>query len=99
MTGRRVLQICGFEHEWLLASQGHVTGRLPVEQPVYPDSHDLFQPGWAVTWAPTVGAACSCDTFLVSDEGPVLVTPTEQWEVKGIRVQGANFFRPQVLQR
>ena len=99
MTGRRVLQICGFEHEWLLAPQGHVTGRSPVELTICPSTADLFQPGWAVTWASTVGAACSCDTFIISDEGPILVTPTAQWEVKGIRVQGANFFRPDVLQR
>jgi hypothetical protein len=98
-TGRRVLQLCGHEHEWLLAPQGHITGRAAVELPLLPETEDLFQPGWAVTWNASVGAALSCDTFVLGDEGPKEITPTNQWPLKRIRVQGADFFRPDVLQR
>jgi Xaa-Pro aminopeptidase len=98
-TGRRVYLISGYEHEWLQCPQGHVCGRAPVELALTPQTEDLFQPGWAVTWRASVNAATSCDTFLVTDQGPRWVTPTEPWPLKRIRIQGADFFRPDILQR
>ena len=77
----------------------HVTGRSPVELPLTPATEELFQAGWAVTWAANAGAAASTDTFLVTEEGPRVVTPTEVWPLKRIRIQGAEFVRPDVLQR
>ena len=70
-----------------------------MEQELFPNAEDLFQPGWAITWHPTVGAACLSDTFLIDEKGPRVVTPTENWPLKRIRVQGADFLRPDVLQR
>jgi hypothetical protein len=99
LAGRRVYLISGFEHEWLLAPQGHVTGRNSVELAINPRTNDLFHAGWAVTWQASAGAALSCDTFILADDGPVLVTPTEAWPLKRIRVQGAEFVRPDMLQR
>lgn len=96
---RRVYQVTGFEHEWLLSPQGHITGRMPVELNLLPATEELFQSGWAVTWQASVGAACCCDTFLVTDSGPELVTPTEGWPLKRIRIQGADFLRPYLLER
>jgi Xaa-Pro aminopeptidase len=98
-AGRRIYQLTGFEHEWLLCPQGHVTGRSPVELTLTPQTAELFQASWAVTWRASVGAASSCDTYLVSDSGPQAVTPTEAWPLKRIRVQGADFVRPDILQR
>jgi Xaa-Pro aminopeptidase len=99
LAGRRIYLISGFEHEWQLAPQGHVTGRVPVELALTPQTEELFQPGWAVTWTASAGAASSCDTFLVTETGPQVVTPTEVWPLKRIRIQGAEFVRPDVLQR
>jgi Xaa-Pro dipeptidase len=98
-TGRRVYLVTGFEHEWRLCPQGHVTGRLPIELNLTPQTQDLFRAGWPITWRASVGAAFSCDTLLVSDEGPRVITPTEVWPLKRIRVQGADFFRPDLLLR
>jgi Xaa-Pro aminopeptidase len=98
-AGRRVYQLTGFEHEWLQCPQGHVTGRSAVEMTLLPQTAELFQAGWAVTWRASAGAAHSCDTFLVSDKAPQALTPTEVWPLKRIRVQGAEFFRPDILQR
>jgi hypothetical protein len=98
-AGRRIYLISGYEHEWLLSPQGHVTGRNTVELSLRPVTEDLFQPGWAVTWRASAGAACSCDTFILTAEGPVSVTPAEGWPLKRIRVQGAEFFRPDLLLR
>lgn len=99
LTGRRIYLISGYEHEWQLAPQGHLTGRNAIELALTPQSEDLFQAGWSVTWNASAGAANSCDTFLVTDEGARLVTPTEYWPLKRIRIQGAEFVRPDVLQR
>jgi Xaa-Pro aminopeptidase len=99
LAGRRIYLISGYEHEWLLAPQGHVLGRSPVELPLTPSTEELFQHGWAVTWSASAGAAVSCDSFLVTDQGPKLLTPTEVWPLKRIRVQGAECVRPDVLQR
>jgi hypothetical protein len=99
LAGRRIYLISGYEHEWLLCPQGHLTGRAAVEMALTPQTDDLFQSGCAVTWHASAGAACSCDTFLVTDQGPKLVTPTEIWPLKRIRIQGAECVRPDVLQR
>lgn len=98
-AGKRIYQICGFEHEWLHSPQGHVTGRAPVEVPFGVREGDLLQPGWAVVWNASAGAAVSCDTFLVTDQGPRPMTPPEVWPVKRIRVQGAECICPDVLVR
>jgi Xaa-Pro aminopeptidase len=98
-AGRRIYLISGFEHEWMLAPQGWAVGRSPVELPLTPQTEELFQDGWAVAWNASAGAAVSCDTFLITDQGPQALTPTESWPLKRIRIQGAEFVRPDVLQR
>lgn len=98
-AGRRVYHLLGFEHEWLQCPQGHLTGRALVEQGLTPQTEELLEASWAVTWRASAGAALSCDTFLVTESGPQCLTPTESWPLKRIRVQGADFVRPDILQR
>ena len=98
-AGRRIYLISGYEHEWLLAPQGWLTGRAPVEEMLTPQTEQLFQAGEAVTWSPSTGAASGCDTFLITDKGPREMTPSEAWPLKLIKIQGAEFTRPDVLQR
>ncbi len=98
-TGRRVYQATGFEHEWLAGPQGHITGRSPVELPIHLQTEELLQNDWAISWNATVGAASSCDTFLITDDGPRAMTPSENWPLKRIRIQGADFVRPDILVR
>jgi hypothetical protein len=98
-TGQQIFKLVGFEHEWRLSPQGHVTGRSPVELLFTPNTEELFQTHWTVTWHGSVGAAFSTDTFLVTETGPRLVTPAEMWPLKRIRIQGAEFFRPDLLVR
>jgi hypothetical protein len=97
--GRRIYLLTGYEHEWRLSPQGHVTGRSPVELAISPQTDDLFHLGYAVTWRVSVGAALSCDTFLITDHGPGSITPAETWPQKKIRAQGSEFLRPFILQR
>jgi Xaa-Pro aminopeptidase len=98
-AGRRIYLISGYEHEWLLSPQGWVCGRLPIELLMAQKTEELFQAGWAVTWNASAGAALSCDTFLITEQGPKDLTPTELWPLKRIRIQGAEFVRPDILVR
>jgi len=98
-AGQRIYGVAGYEHEWRLAPQGWVTARAFAELPLSPLTEELFHTNWAVTWHVTAGGACSCDTFLITDQGPRLLTPVEAWPVKKVRIQGAEFIRPDILQR
>ena len=98
-TGRKVYLVSGAEHEWLLSPQGYVTGRAPVELALTPQTEDLFQVGWAVTWRGSAGSGLSCDTFLLTEDGPKTITATESWPLKRIRIAGAEFVRPDLLIR
>jgi hypothetical protein len=98
-AGKRIYKLCGSDHESLLCPQGYVTGRLPVESWLVAQMEDLFQAGWAVTWRASYGCASSCDTFLITETGPHDLTPGENWPLKKIYVQGANFLRPDLLVR
>jgi len=52
-----------------------------------------------VTWRASAGSALSCDTFLLTEDGPRTITATENWPLKRIRIQGAEFVRPDLLIR
>ncbi len=99
LTGQRIYQLTGVEHEFYLAPQGHLTGHAPVELNLSLQDEGLLQAKWAITWCVAVGAAVSCDTFLISEEGPRAITAAENWPLKRIRIQGAEFVRPDVLIR
>jgi Xaa-Pro aminopeptidase len=99
VAGRRIYLLSGFEHECLLAPQGHLTGRAAVEMLFTPQAGEVLEPGWAVTWTASAGSAVSCDTFLVTEQGPKPMTPPEVWPVKRIKIQGAECVRPDILVR
>ena len=98
-SGQRIYQLVNAEHEFYLAPQGHIIGRAPVETNLTLQNEELLQANWAVCWHPSVGAAMSCDTFLITDEGARVITAAENWPMKRIRVQGDDYVRPDVLVR
>lgn len=98
-AGRRVFQINGYDHEWRLSPPGWVTGRVPVEQLLTPQMQENLRVGWPIVWRANVGAANSCDTFVVTSRGPVMLTVSGNWPKKRIKI-GASFYdRPDILQR
>jgi Xaa-Pro dipeptidase len=98
-SGQRIYQLVGAESEFFLCPQGHVIGRVPVELNFTPQNEELLQNNWSVCWHASVGAAVSCDTFLITEEGPRAMTATESWPLKRIKIQGAEFVRPDLLSR
>jgi len=99
LTGQRIYQLTGVEHEFFLAPQGHLTGHAPVELNLTLENEQLLQARCAITWCVAIGGSVSCDTFLISEEGPRAITAAENWPLKRIRIQGAEFVRPDVLPR
>jgi hypothetical protein len=97
--GQRIYQLVGAPEDWYLAPQGYVTGRCCVEMGLTPKNESLLHANWAITWQASIGAAVSCDTFLIGDEGARAVTGAESWPLKRIRTQGAEFVRPDLLVR
>lgn len=98
-SGQRIYQLTGAEYDWYLCPQGQVTGRLPVEIELTPSHDELLQANWAIAWHASIGAAVSCDTFLIADDGPRAMTAAENWPLKRIKIQGAEFVRPDLLIR
>ncbi len=98
-SGQRIYQLAGAEAEFYAAPQGHIIGRLPVELNFTPHVEELLQANWAVCWHASVGAALSCDTFVILEEGPKAMTTTDRWPYKHIRIHGAEFVRPDLLVR
>ena len=43
---------------------------------------ELLQSNWAICWHASVGAALSCDTFLITDEGARALTTTDRWPLR-----------------
>jgi hypothetical protein len=98
-SGQRIYQLTGAEYDWYQCPQGQVTGRLPVEVELTPHYEELLQANWAIAWHASVGAAVSCDTFLIAEDGPRAMTAAENWPLKRIKIQGAEFVRPDLLIR
>jgi Xaa-Pro aminopeptidase len=98
-AARRIYQLSGYEHEWLAAPQGHLIGRRPIEAHIMPKTDELLSAGQAIVWIPAAGAASGADTYLVTNEGPRCLTPADGWPLKRIKIQGAEFVRPDVLVR
>src|SRR5262249_47835159 len=87
-SGQEIANSQGFPHEWRLNPTGHLTGWRPVETPLAPTSELPFEPGCAVTWIVSIGAALCEETFLVGESPPVRVTRPEDWPIKRIHIEG-----------
>jgi hypothetical protein len=70
-----------------------------VELAFLPKAEELLQAGWAITWQASVGAALSCDTYLITAQGPEVITPAEAWPLKRIRFHGEDILQPCPLER
>jgi Xaa-Pro aminopeptidase len=98
-AGRRTAAAPGFEHAWRDLAPGHVTGWQPVERPFGPGAAFNFETGWPIVWQAAVGEALCVDTFVVTADVSVCVTPVEVWPMKRIHVRGQVLDLPDILVR
>ena len=83
----------------LIVQEANASASAYMRVDLLPSTEQLFQANWGITWHASVGAAASCDTFLITEEGPRAVTAAEAWPLKRIKIQGAEFVRPDLLVR
>jgi hypothetical protein len=98
-AGTAILANTPYEYDWRLSAPGFGTGRLPAEELRRMNQDEPFVLGQGLVWQSRVGAAAVVDTVMVSSKGPVLVTPTEQWPFKRIRLKEVAYDTPDVLIR
>ena len=88
-----------YEFDWRLSQPGYGAGRFPAEELRRAGQDEPFAAGQAVVWQPRVGAAAVVDTLLVTDDGPAVLTPFEDWPVRRANVRGELFDIPDILVR
>lgn len=64
----------GYPDEWRLHHQGGMTGYASREVIATPDTTDEMQPGQAFAWNPSITGAKAEETFILSGDGPEVVT-------------------------
>ncbi len=98
-TCRRQTVQTPYEHEWRLSPAGYRTGRLPVETLLGSVEGDRLRLGQAVIWQSWIGGALVCDTVVVAEGVPLLMTAMEGWPIRRIRIQQQDYDRPDLLIR
>src|SRR5581483_7144967 len=98
-AGRWLTADTPFEYEWRQSPPGYGTGWFAAEELRRAGQEEKFVANQAVVWQARVGAAAVVDTVLVSDAGPVPVTPPEGWPFKRVRVQDRTCDVPDLLVR
>ncbi|MBF6613305.1 MAG: M24 family metallopeptidase [Chloroflexi bacterium] len=89
----------GYPGEWKNHHQGGAAGYEPREYVGTPGSKEIVQDVQAFAWNPSVPGAKSEDTFLVTQAGAELLTPSPGWpQIKVNLTDGKTVERPGVLQ-
>ena len=96
---RRIYEKFDAPDAWQRAPVAVRTGYRPVEEVLAPDTPRPLPPGTPLVWHARVGAASLCDTVLVDDDRPHVLTGMEEWPRLSVRVKGAAVDRPGVLVR
>ncbi|HEY0068844.1 MAG TPA: M24 family metallopeptidase [Chloroflexia bacterium] len=88
----------GYPGEWKQHHQGGPAGYEAREYVATPYTDQVVQAVQAFAWNPSVPGAKSEDTFLVTEEGQELLTPSPGWPQQEIEVSGQVMSRPDILQ-
>lgn len=95
---QRIYEKFGSSDEWRNCEQGEVVGYGPCEAQALPRSEFQLEPGMALHWHPSVGAACSGDTIVVGEQTVERMTGAhEAWPLLVVQVKGSAVNVPDVL--
>jgi Xaa-Pro aminopeptidase len=87
-AGRAVLANTPYEYDWRLSQPGYGAGRFLAEELRRAGQDELLAAGNAVVWQARVGPAAVVDTVIVTGDGPVAVTPPDEWPVRRLALRG-----------
>lgn len=96
---RRIYEKFKQPHEWTLDYLGFITGYVPREVLLVPDSTLKLASGTSLCWSPSIGSARSCDTIAIDGRGFEIVTAAQNWPQLDISVKGFHLPRPGILVR
>jgi len=95
---RRAYSAVGAPQEWVVHHQGGLAGYEPREFFARPGVSRPVTVGQAGVWNPSLGAARSVDTFLVTEARNELLTGHPDWPTLQVEVDGVPYLRPAILQ-
>lgn len=93
----RIYDKSGAIDEWRLADQADLIEYEHGGVPLMPTSEYKLTTGTPIFWHPSVGPVLMGDSILVTEQGPILLTPTTDWPVVGVSVKGTNVNVPGIL--
>jgi len=99
LAGLEVYKNLGLPEEWKLHHQGGAMGYYARDIRVTPDSTDLVCRNQAFCWNPTISGTKSEDGFIVTPEGPVMITKPVLFPALKLEVDGQEFVKPAILIR
>ncbi|WP_077302603.1 M24 family metallopeptidase [Virgibacillus pantothenticus] len=89
----------GYEHDWKLHHQGGPTGYSCREEIISLDSEGIVLKNQAFAFNPSLKGIKSEDTFVVKEEGCLLLTRTASWPIITCVVEGKEYAMADVLIR
>jgi Xaa-Pro aminopeptidase len=89
----------GFEHEWQYHHQGGLSGYNTREALLLPDSKLKVRKNQIYAWNPSIAGVKSEDTILIGEQGPELLTYTDQFPYESYTCAGQTVLRPAILVR
>jgi antitoxin VapB len=88
----------GFADEWRNHHQGGACSYGSRDYIATPDCDELVRAPQAFAWNPSVPGAKSEDTVLVSDGGFEVLTPSPDWPMLRLEIDGIEIERPTILE-
>ncbi|MGJ8453814.1 M24 family metallopeptidase [Pseudothermotoga sp. U03pept] len=87
----------GYSDEWKRHHQGGPMGYYARDIRVTPSCEEVVRKNQAFCWNPTISGTKSEDGFIVTEDGPVMITRPFIFPRLEIEVNGAKFVRPDVI--
>ncbi|MBC7320450.1 M24 family metallopeptidase [bacterium] len=97
--GIKAYEEVGYPDEWKKHHQGGPTGYQSREFTVNPKTQGFVGKWQPIAWNPSITGTKSEDTILVGEKAPEIITPTFDWPVIDVEVEGTIYKRPDILER
>ena len=96
---RRIYEKFDAPDDWQRAPVAVRTGYRVVEEVLAPDAARPLPAGTPLVWHARIGPASLCDTILIDEDRPRVLTGMEAWPRLTVTLKGAAIDRPGVLVR
>jgi Xaa-Pro aminopeptidase len=97
--GIKAYQDLGYPEEWQRHHQGGPTGYLSREFTINPNTKGVVINNQPVAWNPSITGTKSEDTILVQEDKRDIITPTFDWPILEVEIEGITYKRPDILER